>query len=594
MVKALRAKLQQQGISKELVSAFEEAVRLDAEAPLRRKLKWSEHRELDLSDASAVWQAKYLSEKEKADRFELGDSLRLKRIAELENLVADQSAQIVDLRKQIFGDISERGASCTKPKNEGSEPVKGKKRGKKPGAPGFGRKKDTRLPSKDRDHDVLPEDKVCRCGGEYELIDLPPKESNETHVHEHAENIVHRRRTVMRRCRSCGRKGSIKTAPKPAQLIPRGKYSVDFWRYVLEEKYWLQRPLNRVIQKLFALGIDARPGTLTNALKHLHDARIFEVIYEFILDRSRAGAQRHMDDTGWKVFAETEGKQSNRWYMWVSVTSDCTVFVLDPRRSNEVIAEHLQGVTEGIIICDRHSSFKAFSKKTKFIIAFCWIHQRRDLIKLKDGYPKHAEWAQGWLERMELIRLQNKIRVSAMQDPEQFELHDTLLRTMVTQFKQDIDAQLKDRTLAKERRDELDSLVNHWTGLTVFVNNPLVPMDNNAAERALREAVLARKSYYGSRSEWSGHLTSQLFTIYATLEQNGINPHKWMQEYLTACANNDGLPPPDKELQKYLPWNYQKKAAPSFESVESSTRANPPPGLTITLLPEPAKQKLPQ
>ena len=587
MIKSLRAKLVATGAPKELLAEFEQAVRDDAEAPLRKKLQWAEHRELDHSDAAAVWQAKYFSEKERADRFELADSLRLARIEELESHVAQQSAQISDLQKQLFGETSERKKAAAKSRaaeSNGSESPSAKpKRGKKPGTKGHGRRKDSNLDPEILDHDIRAQDKVCNCGGEYELTDLPPKTSCETHFHQQGICRLHRRRTVIRRCKSCGKKASIKTAPKPAQLIPRGKYSVEFWNFVFEEKYWLQRPLNRIKQRLAALSIDVGLGTLTNALSLLHERRIFEVIYEAILERSKLEKQRNMDETGWKVFAETEGKNSNNWYMWVAVTKDATVFVLDPRRSHEVIAEHLRGAAEGIIICDRFSAYKAFGKKSKFIIAYCWIHQRRDFIKLRDGYPKHSTWAQSWIDRIDVLMGQNRVRTAALGDDAQFQVHDDMLRSMVTQMKAEIDKQLNDKDLVKERRDELESLIRHWTGLTVFVNNPLVPMDNNAAERALREAVLGRKSYYGSRSVWSGQLTSHLFTIYATLEQNNINPHDWMLEYLKACANNNGLPPPDRELQKFFPWNYKPQKtnldAPFTIPLQPSTKE-----ITVSLM----------
>jgi hypothetical protein len=38
---------------------------------------------------------------------------------------------------------------------------------------------------------------------------------------------------------------------------------------------------------------------------------------------------------------------------------------------------------------------------------------------------------------------------------------------------------------------------NHWTGLTVFVEHPEVPMDNNTAERSERGSGVARKNYRG-------------------------------------------------------------------------------------------------
>ena len=50
----------------------------------------------------------------------------------------------------------------------------------------------------------------------------------------------------------------------------------------------------------------------------------------------------------------------------------------------------------------------------------------------------------------------------------------------------------------------LRSLRNHWQGLTLFVEDPDLPMDNNQAERALRGPVVGRKNYYGSTAPLPG------------------------------------------------------------------------------------------
>ena len=70
----------------------------------------------------------------------------------------------------------------------------------------------------------------------------------------------------------------------------------------------------------------------------------------------------------------------------------------------------------------------------------------------------------------------------------------------------------------------------------MFVEHPHVPMDNNAAERALRALAVARKNFYGSRSQWSGELAMGCFTILATLRQHGICPRRYFRAYLEACA----------------------------------------------------------
>ena len=92
-----------------------------------------------------------------------------------------------------------------------------------------------------------------------------------------------------------------------------------------------------------------------------------------------------------------------------------------------------------------------------------------------------------------------------------------------------------------------------WDGLTLFVADPDLPLDNNQAERALRGPVVGRKNYYGSGAQWSGELSATLFSLFHTLERWQINPRTWLTEYLNACADAGGRVPED--CQRFLPWN---------------------------------------
>ena len=69
--------------------------------------------------------------------------------------------------------------------------------------------------------------------------------------------------------------------------------------------------------------------------------------------------------------------------------------------------------------------------------------------------------------------------------------------------------------LAIRAKKVLESLDNHWEGLTQFVHNPDIPMDNNIAEQTIRGGVLGRKNYYGSGSEWSSELVVGLICYIA-------------------------------------------------------------------------------
>ena len=116
----------------------------------------------------------------------------------------------------------------------------------------------------------------------------------------------------------------------------------------------------------------------------------------------------------------------------------------------------------------------------------------------------------------------------------------------------------------------LESLGDHWTGLTVFVEHPEVPMDNNTAERSERGPVVGRKNYYGSGSVWSGRLAAMLFSLFQTLCLWDLNPRQWLTAYLNACAEAGGRVP--EQLDRFLPWNLtadQRRAWQSAGEVET-------------------------
>lgn len=112
---------------------------------------------------------------------------------------------------------------------------------------------------------------------------------------------------------------------------------------------------------------------------------------------------------------------------------------------------------------------------------------------------------------------------------------------------------LADAQLPEPARKLLESMQRHWQGLREFVHHRDVRPDNNSAERALRGAVVGRKNFYGSGSEWSGQLAAMMFTLLETMRCWQINPRTWLTDYLNACAAVGGHAPVD--IKPYLPWS---------------------------------------
>jgi transposase len=119
-------------------------------------------------------------------------------------------------------------------------------------------------------------------------------------------------------------------------------------------------------------------------------------------------------------------------------------------------------------------------------------------------------------------------------------------------MKEKSDIELSASSAHSETTKVLTSLQNHWDGLTVFLDAPHVPLDNNPAENSIRGPVVGRKNYYGSGAKWSAKLASSLFSIFATLKLHKINPYEWLYSYLNACAEAGGESP--KDLSSFTPW----------------------------------------
>lgn len=139
---------------------------------------------------------------------------------------------------------------------------------------------------------------------------------------------------------------------------------------------------------------------------------------------------------------------------------------------------------------------------------------------------------------------------------------DAAVRQTVAAMQPQAATELADPQLRAPCRKTLTSLQEHWSGLTRFVDDLRIPLDNNASERANRGPAVGRKNYYGSGSLWSGRLAAMLFSLFATLPRCGLNPRLWLTWYLESCATNGGQAPDD--ITPFLPWNLTPERRPSL------------------------------
>jgi transposase len=494
----------------------------------------------------------------------------LQREAQLQAEV-DRLQALLRLREQqLFGRKTETGAATeptVPPANPGTPPPR-RKRGQQRGRKGPKRRDHSHLPAVVEDHELPPEQGRCsRCGQPFD--DFPGTDDAiilEVDVRAHRRVI--RRRRYRPTC-SCAAHPGIVVAPPPPRLIPKSILGISIWVNVLLDKYLFYRPTSRLLADWATQGLDLSLGSITDGLKRL--APLFEPVYEALVRHSQGQTLWHADETRWLVFEVIEGKGGYRWYLWVFHSTEVVVFVLAAGRSHDVPQEHFGPVQgRGILVVDRYKAYQAIDKvqSGRIVLAFCWAHVRRDFLTVARSWPDQETWAWDWVAQIGRLYHLNDERLKVRQDASAFAVADGALRAAVTRFGERGQSELGEADLHPARRKVLESLGDHWTGLTVFVEHPEVPMDNNTAERSERGPVVGRKNYYGSGSVWSGQLGAMLFSLFQTLCLWGLNPRLWLVAYLEACAEAGGRAPEDGA--RFLPWNLsaeQRRAWGSEEEV---------------------------
>lgn len=454
-------------------------------------------------------------------------------------------ALVRDLQQRVFGRKSERHKGGSE---QQTRAVATRGRGQQLGARGHARTMQTHLPERiERIELDSPQCPNCGLG----LKPFPGTQDSEVlEIEVQAYRRVIRRRRYRVACR-CGCVPGIVAAPAPPRLIERGKFGVSVWTHVLLDKFLYGRPSHRLLQDLADQGLQMAPGTLAGGLKAL--APLFEPMNQALVAKLRSASHWHADETRWAVFVNIQGKVGHRWQLWVFHSAAVVHYVLDESRATRVIEDELGPQGSGIISCDRYSAYKCFARLNPgVVLAFCWAHQRRDFLALANAYPDMSPWAMGWVDDIAQLYHLNVLRLQALAGSAQRAVEQDRLQQAVQQMAERRDRELTQPLLAEPAAKVLQSMATHWSGLTVFVQHAHIPMDNNVAERDARLAVVGRKNFYGSGSQWSGQLAATMYSLLMTARLWGLNVRTWLSAYLQACGDNANRAPAD--LDVFLPW----------------------------------------
>lgn len=512
---------------------------------------------LELRQEAGYWQSRHRAAVGRISQFEGTIQQLAAEKRQLHSQFQEQIERLEAEKRQLKDDLF--GRQTEKHSHDGygelADPLEQRPpqpRGQQAGQPRPPRRDYSHLETRPELIELPSDQRVCGHCGKPLAVLQGTEDSEVIEVEVSAYRRLVRRQRYRRTCRCPGQRTF--TAPPAAKLIPKGRLGVSVWVEILLDKYLSYRPTERLLTAWSLFDLDVAPGTVTDGLKRLEPR--FTAVYEALRQRGREqGTLYQGDETRWLVFISKEGKDNHCWWLWMMESQETVVYLLDPSHSRAVPETYLPTNRTVVLLVDRLASYKAMAqtKDGSVLLAFCWAHVRRDFIRVGKGWLPLTGWALQWLRRIRQLYRLNGQRLEAGADATAFAPRHTALRKAVAEMQDQATRELADPHLHTACRKTLVSLQEHWQGLTRFVDDPRIPMDNNGSERRLRGPAVGRKNFYGSGAEWSGRLAAMLFSIFATLKLWKINPRRWLTWYCQSCAAAGGETP--ETIEPFLPWN---------------------------------------
>jgi transposase len=306
----------------------------------------------------------------------------------------------------------------------------------------------------------------------------------------------------------------------PAHDLPHAQLGINALATAAVMRVCYRLPLRQITRLFLQLpGLKISPGAIVKQIRRL--GKWLEGQYDRLKIVLRAAGVVHGDETGWRI----DGRNN---YLWTLTNANHTLYHVDRSRGAKVIVDLLGKsfghVGGGKLVSDFYSVYDQIGGTQQKCLTHL-LRELRDTIAKRPELKTHAFFKRCKALVQAMLRLKRRreeLEASAYEHQVKL-LEDRLLALSQTTWG-DADADRLTKRLAKYREK-----------LTPFLRHAELDGTNNAAERALRPAVVMRKITGGSRSEGGAKAWSILASVMRTAEQQGRDVLETLKTLLRAA-----------------------------------------------------------
>jgi transposase len=493
-------------------------------------------------------------------------------------LIAHQHLQIAKLRRELYGQRSERAVRLLDQMELAFEDLESsatddeiaaeQAASRTTNVEAFTRKRPSRQPFPEhlpRERVVEPAPANCLCCGGGRLRKLGEDITETLEVIPRRWKVIQHVREKFS-CRDCEK---ISQPPAPFHVIARGWAGPSLLAMIMFEKFGQHQPLNRQAERYAREGVPLSLSTLADQVGAC--CAVLAPLLQRVEAHVMAAARLHGDDTTVPVLAPGRTATGR---CWVYVRDDrpfggdaapAAMFHYSRDRGGEHPQAHLANYA-GLLQADAYGGYgklyEVDRKPGPILEAACWVHARRPFFVRADVAENARRAARGNTPGViSPIALEAVRRIDALFAIErsingQTAAHRRAVRQELSApLVADLEVWMREQRARLSRGNDLaramDYMLKRWAAFTRFLDDGRICLSNNAAERALRGIALGRKSWLFAGSDRGGQRAAAMYSLIVTAKLNDVDPQAWLADVLGRIAAH-----PASKLDELLPWNW--------------------------------------
>jgi transposase len=399
---------------------------------------------------------------------------------------------------------------------------------------------------------IAPEDTDCPCcKAPMHVIGEEKSERLDVIPAQFRVIVTHRPKYA---CRACEQ--AVVQAPAPERLIKSGLPTEAMVAYVLAAKYAWHLPLYRQAQMLLSQGIAIERATLAFWVGYA--AAELKPLCLRLRELILGSVKIAVDETVAPVLDPGRGR-TKKGYFWAIARDDrawggtdppAVAYTYAPGRG-AVHALKLLETYRGIVQCDGYAAYKNIADDARagdaITLAFCWAHLRRKFFDIAKGGS--APIASEALARIAALYAIEKTIRGRSADARRA-VRQEKSKPLVLALKTWLDEQLARVSAKSVIAEAIRYGLNHWDGLTRFLEDGRIELDTNIVERGMRPIALNRKNALFAGHDGGAENWAAIASLVETCKLHGVDPQAYFADVLTKLVNLW----PESRLDELLPW----------------------------------------